>query len=101
VADYIRCFSNPDTIRASCDDYRAAASIDLAHDGASLGQKIRCPLLVLWGAQGFIQRTYDVLEVWRGYAERVEGQALDCGHFLPEEKPGEVTAALRAFFAKE
>ena len=72
VSEYIRCFSNPETIRASCDDYRAAASIDLEHDAASLGQKIRCPLLVLWGAKGFVQRTYDVLDVWRHYAEQVD-----------------------------
>ncbi|MER2528576.1 MAG: alpha/beta hydrolase [Candidatus Competibacter denitrificans] len=97
VSEYIRCFSNPETIRASCDDYRAAASIDLEHDEASLGQKIRCPLLVLWGAKGFVHRTYDVLAVWRQYAEQVEGQALDCGHFLPEEQPDDVVAALREF----
>jgi haloacetate dehalogenase len=101
VSDYIRCFSNPETIRASCDDYRAAASIDLAHDEASLGQKIRCPLLVLWGAKGFVQRTYDVLNIWRQYAEQVEGKALDCGHFLPEEKPEDVLTALQEFLAKE
>ncbi len=97
VSDYIRCFSNPETIRASCDDYRAAASIDLEHDEASLGQKIRCPLLVLWGAKGFVHRTYDVLDVWQQYAERVEGEALDCGHFLPEEQPDKVVAALQEF----
>ena len=101
VSEYIRCFSNPETIRASCDDYRAAASIDLEHDEASLGQKIRCPLLVLWGAKGFVHRTYDVLAVWRQYAEQVEGQALDCGHFLPEEKPEDVVRALQTFLAKE
>ncbi|MGB4948328.1 MAG: alpha/beta hydrolase [Candidatus Competibacter denitrificans] len=101
VSEYIRCFSNPETIRASCDDYRAAASIDLEHDEASLGQKIRCPLLVLWGAKGFVHRTYDVLAVWRQYAEQVEGQALDCGHFLPEEKPEDVVPALQTFLAKE
>ncbi|CDI01782.1 conserved hypothetical protein [Candidatus Competibacter denitrificans Run_A_D11] len=101
MSEYIRCFSNPETIRASCDDYRAAASIDLEHDEASLGQKIRCPLLVLWGAKGFVHRTYDVLAVWRQYAEQVEGQALDCGHFLPEEKPEDVVPALQAFLAKE
>ena len=101
MSDYIRCFSNPETIRASCDDYRAAASIDLEHDEASLGQKIRCPLLVLWGAKGFVQRTYDVLDVWRQYAEQVEGKALDCGHFLPEEQPDEVVAVLQEFLVKE
>ena len=101
ISEYIRCFSNPETIRASCEDYRAAASIDLQHDEASLGKKICCPLLVLWGAKGFVHRTYDMLAVWREYAEQVEGRTLDCGHFLPEEQPDEVVAVLREFFGKE
>lgn len=99
VAEYVRCFSDPDAIRASCDDYRAAAGIDLEHDRADLHAKITCPLLVLWGGRGFVARTYDVLEVWRGYASSVEGRPLDCGHFLPEEQPDEVAAELERFFA--
>ena len=102
MSEYIRCFSNPETIRASCEDYRAAAGIDLRHDEEDLGKKkIACPLLVLWGAQGFVHRTYDVLAVWRQYADRVEGKALDCGHFLPEEKPEDVVQELRRFFAAD
>jgi len=98
VADYVRCFSERAAIHASCEDYRAAASIDLAHDEASRNQRIACPLLVLWGARGFVQRSYDVLAVWRDYATDVRGHTVDSGHFLPEEAPGEVTAALQSFF---
>ncbi|MGQ0794269.1 MAG: alpha/beta fold hydrolase [Deltaproteobacteria bacterium] len=99
VSEYLRCFSNPEVIRASCDDYRAAATIDLRHDEADLESKVKCPLLALWGAKGFINRTYDVLSVWRERAEFVEGGALDCGHFLPEEAPEGVIAELMRFFA--
>jgi haloacetate dehalogenase len=99
VAEYVRCFSNPEVIHASCEDYRAAASIDLRHDEDDMHLKVRCPLLVLWGSKGFVNRTYDVLRVWRDRAEQVEGGALDCGHFLPEEAPEAVCEQLLRFFA--
>lgn len=99
VAEYLRCFCRPEAIHASCEDYRAAASIDLVHDEADRRRKVHCPLLVLWGDKGFVHRTYDVLTVWRDYAEQVEGGALPCGHFLPEEAPAEVCEALTRFFA--
>jgi len=98
VAEYVRCFSSPEAIHASCEDYRAAASIDLQHDEQDLNRKIECPLLVLWGDEGFVERSYDVLSVWRSYALQVEGRALSCGHFLPEEQPEEVYKALVRFF---
>lgn len=100
VADYERCFADPAAVHASCEDYRAAASIDLEHDerDAAAGVLVRCPLLVLWGAMGFVGRNYPVLDVWRRYATDVRGTGLDCGHFLPEEAPEATTAALRAFF---
>ncbi|HMV53487.1 MAG TPA: alpha/beta hydrolase [Rhodocyclaceae bacterium] len=98
VEDYVRCFSSPAAIHASCEDYRAAATIDLQHDTADRGRRIGCPLLALWGARGFVNRTYDVPGVWRDYADNVSGRALDCGHFLPEEAPDAVCEALEAFF---
>jgi haloacetate dehalogenase len=98
VAEYVRCFSDPATIHASCEDYRAAASIDLEHDEADMGTKVACPLLALWGGKGFVAQAYDVLEVWRERAADVRGQAIDCGHFLPEERPDETCAALIDFF---
>lgn len=98
VAEYLRCFSDPATLHSTCEDYRAAATLDLAHDAATAGVLVQCPLLVLWGSRGFVHRTYDVLAVWRTYATQVTGQALDCGHFLPEEAPTAVIAALQDFF---
>ncbi|MFT5395833.1 MAG: haloacetate dehalogenase [Gammaproteobacteria bacterium] len=98
VAEYVRCFSKPESIHASCEDYRAAASIDLVHDEEDMNKKIECPLLVLWGAKGFVNRTYDVLAVWRERAEQIEGRAIDCGHFLPEEAPVAICDELLRFF---
>ncbi len=97
LAEYKRCFRDPATIHAICEDYRAAAGIDLEHDRADLERKIACPLLVLWGAEGVIERTYDTLAVWRAHAQEVSGRALPCGHFLPEEAPEETLAELVAF----
>ncbi len=101
VAEYLRCFSRPEAIHASCEDYRAAASIDLQHDEEDMAKKIECPLLVLWGAKGFVDRTYDVLRVWSERAEQIEGRSLDCGHFLPEEAPAAVCDELLRFFGNK
>ncbi len=98
MAEYIRCFSDPATIHASCEDYRAAASIDLVHDEADMATKLTCPMLVLWGERGFVGKRYDVLETWRERASDVRGQAIDCGHFLAEEAPDETRAPLADFF---
>ena len=97
--DYIRCFTDPATIAASCADYRAAAGTDLAHDEESFaaGQRIDCPVLALWGTQAFVGRGYQPLAVWKQYATDVRGTALPTGHFLPEEAPSLVTAALHDF----
>jgi haloacetate dehalogenase len=98
ITEYVRCFSDPAAIHASCEDYRAAASIDLVHDEA--GERLSAPLLALWGAKGFVGRNYDVLAAWRDKSDGpVTGEALPCGHFLPEEAPGETAVALAAFFA--
>ena len=99
MAEYRRCFSDPAAIHASCEDYRAAASIDLEHDEADLGRRLACPLLALWGEKGAMHRLYDVLACWRERAQAVEGRALACGHYLPEEAPEETVAALSRFFS--
>ena len=101
VEEYVRCFSDPDVIRASCEDYRAAASIDLEHDevDAAAGRRVECPLLVLWGAEGFVGRAYDVVDVWDTYAADVRGRSLDGGHFLAEEAPDDTLLALGDFLA--
>lgn len=99
LAEYERCFADPATIHASCEDYRAAATIDLEHDETDLERKIACPLLVLWGAEGLMHRRFDVLGTWREKcAGPVEGRALPCGHFLPEEQPDATGAELMRFF---
>jgi haloacetate dehalogenase len=97
VAEYFRCFDR-ETIRAGCEDYRAGATIDLVHDEADAGRKLSCPLLILWSAPG-LGSSYDVLGIWRDEARDVHGRALDCGHFLAEERPVEVAADLLAFLA--
>ncbi|QFU90836.1 alpha/beta fold hydrolase [Amycolatopsis sp. YIM 10] len=103
MAEYVRCFTDPAAISASCADYRAAASIDLEHDNADFdaGRRVDCPLLALWGAESFVGRTYDVTSVWRSYAGDVRGLPLPADHYLPEEAPRETTDALRAFFRED
>jgi len=100
LEDYLRCARRPETIHAMCEDYRAGATIDFALDEADRGKKrIACPVLVLWGGRGKLGELYDdVLGIWRGWADDVSGRALDCGHFLAEEKPDETLAELLAFF---
>ena len=97
MAEYVRCFSDPASIHASCEDYRAAESIDLEHDAADLARKIACPVLALWGKHGVIEQQFDCLADWRAVAREVRGEALDCGHYLPEEQPAEVARQLESF----
>lgn len=99
MAEYKRCFRDPRCIHATCEDYRAGASIDLDDDRADSHMRVEAPLLVLWGANGAMQKNYDVLATWREKARDVRGEALPCGHFLPEEAPQETFRALNAFFA--
>ncbi len=100
VAEYTRCFRDPACIHATCEGYRAAATIDLDHDRADAGAKLAMPVQVLWGGNGVVGRLYDVPNVWHQYAEMVEAHALPCGHFLPEEAPKETAAHLINFFHK-
>jgi len=97
MAEYLRCFSNPATIHATCEDYRAAESIDLEHDAADRPRKLDCPVLALWGKHGVIEQQFDCLAEWRAAAHDVRGEALDCGHYLPEEQPQEVARRLETF----
>jgi haloacetate dehalogenase len=98
-AEYERCFTSG-AIHASCEDYRAAATIDLEHDRADreAGRKVRCPLLALWGAHGVVERCFKPLDEWRRVADDVRGHALPAGHYLPEEVPNLVAGDLERFF---
>jgi haloacetate dehalogenase len=97
VDEYARCFCDPAAIHATCEDYRAGASIDLEHDEADFDRKVTCPMLALWSATGYVGRTEDVLAVWRDYATDVRGHSLPCGHFIAEELPDEAYTAIRDF----
>jgi haloacetate dehalogenase len=104
LAEYKRCFRNPETIHAICEDYRAAAGIDLEHDEKDMvaGRKIECPVLLLWGATGGVGRNHNPgpAEIWKGYASNIVGaKAVPSGHYLMDEAPAETTAALLEFFA--
>jgi haloacetate dehalogenase len=96
-AEYLRCFRDSGTIHANCEDYRAAASIDLKHDEEDLSHKIVCRVLALWGERGAVHRLFDVLAAWQECATHVSGKPLPGRHFLPEEVPDETLAELRAF----
>lgn len=96
-AEYLRCYVNPATVHAVCEDYRAAASIDLVHDAADSESRIAASLLAVWGGKGTVGALYDVLQTWREKALHVEGRSFDCGHILQEERPQETIDALKAF----
>jgi haloacetate dehalogenase len=100
MAEYLRCYCCVGTIHGICEDYRAAAGIDLEMDAADdkAGKKITAPFLALWGAKGVVGQLWDVLATWRPKATNVSGKALDCGHLLPEEQPEQVLAELQQFF---
>ena len=99
-AEYLRCFKNARVLQATCEDYRAGASIDLVHDESDLDQKVACPMLVLWGAYGAMHKIYDVVEIWRERAADVRGWAVDSGHFIPEEAPSTISEAFIEFFGE-
>ncbi len=98
LAEYERCFGNPETIHATCEDYRAAATTDLEHDAADADKRVTCPLLALWGEKGVVNRLFAPLADWGGVATDVRGRTLPTGHFLPEEAPAETLAEFRTFF---
>ncbi len=98
-AEYLRAFRLPGTIRAGLEDYRAAATRDIADDERDLSAKIACPLLAIWGEFGKMHTLFDVLATWRDKAGDVRGEALPCGHFIPEEAPEELLSRLLPFLA--
>lgn len=101
VVDYLEAAKKRDVIHGMCEDYRAGATYDRLLDEHDMkaARTIECPVQVLWGGKGALGAWYDVLQIWRCWAGDVVGQAVDCGHFLPEENPADTLAALRGFFA--
>jgi haloacetate dehalogenase len=98
-ADYVESLRDPKVIHAVCEDYRAGARFDrvLDDEDKAAGRKIACPVQILWGGKGALAAWYDTLAIWREWASDVRGHAIDCGHFIPEEKPAETLVALRGF----
>ena len=97
MAEYVRC-CNAENIRAVCEDYRAAVSIDLEHDRADLDRKIEMPMLVLWGEKSHVHRSYKPIEAWKARALNVSGKSLPCGHYPAEQVPDETYEELTKFF---
>jgi len=98
-AEYLRCLRDPAAHHGLCEDYRASAGIDLDHDRADrdAGRKLSCDLLALWGGRGTVGTCFDPLAEWQAVARRVEGRALDCGHYMAEEAPEALLALLMPF----
>jgi len=97
VAEYKRCFDSP-SVHATCEEFRASATIDLEHDEVDKSKKISCPVFILWSATGMWAK-YDILNLWKSRADNVKGKALHCGHFLQEEDPIAVAEELMAFLS--
>ncbi|MBC7622765.1 MAG: alpha/beta hydrolase [Aeromicrobium sp.] len=99
-AAYLRYMRDPATVHSMCEDYRAAASIDLVHDRADreLGKKITCPVHVLWGEHGVVHRRFAPLQDWRKFATTVSGRSVPAGHYIAEEIPDLLLCELTAFF---
>lgn len=99
LAEYQRCLALPGAAHGLCEDYRAAATIDLEHDQGDrdAGRRLAMPLLVLWGEQGVIGKCFDPLAEWRRVAENVAGQGLPCGHYIAEEAPDTLLEHVSAF----
>ncbi|KAG8531208.1 uncharacterized protein KY384_004566 [Bacidia gigantensis] len=97
---YLEAMRDPAAVHAMCEDYRAAATIDLEHQREDIkeGRKIQCPLMILWGKNGLIEKKYDAIAEWKKVsASTVEGEALDCGHYIPEELPETLLEKIETF----
>jgi haloacetate dehalogenase len=98
--DYRRCWRNPEMIHGSCSDYRAAVTVDLEHDTADLGTKVRCPMLALWGSDGLMHGCFDIAATWRQRCENLTAQSLSGGHFFVDQLPSDTALALMTFLEK-
>ncbi len=100
--EYLKCFRSIKKIHASCEDYRASATIDLEHDRKDLKKKLDIPIQILWGKNGVIGRQFDPIKIWQKYTtKKVSGFAINSGHFIPEQNPKETINKLKNFFLKK
>lgn len=99
--EYLRCFRQPETIHGICEDYRAGAFLDVEIDRQTLreGRKIVCDTMVLWGKNGLVDRFFEPMKIWPDFAERVTGDTVPCGHFIPEEAPEALLEKIEPFLA--
>ena len=100
LEEYLEAFRDPATIHATCEDYRAAASIDIVHDNEDGGRRLSMPVQLIWAADGTIARCFDVLNLWKGRAQQVEGHAIDASHYMAEEVPKLVAGMMRDFLSR-
>ncbi|AJG17625.1 alpha/beta fold hydrolase [Cupriavidus basilensis] len=100
MAAYTAAMRDPAHVHAMCEDYRAAATIDLDHDRADRadGRRLACPLRVLWGEHGVVARCFEPLSLWQEVASEVSGRAVPCGHYIPEEAPAVLQEEMLGFF---
>jgi haloacetate dehalogenase len=99
MAEYLRSYRDPATVHAICEDYRAAATIDLVHDRADADRLIDAPLLAIWGDKGVVGQLYDVTQTWKEKARHVRGCGFPCGHAIPEEVPNALLSEVIDFLA--
>ena len=98
---YLKAFKNPKKIHASCEDYRASATIDLVHDRKDRSKKLNIPILVLWGKKGVIGKQFNPIKIWQKYSKKkIIGKEIDSGHFIPEQNPRETVKNFKNFFSK-
>lgn len=101
--EYVKALSDPDTVHAMCQDYRAAATLDMEEQRKDItdGKQIQCPLKVLWGKHGVVEKCFDALAEWRKVTDQkvsVDGHAVESGHYIPEQAPEDVISTIREFF---
>ena len=99
LAEYLEAFNNPETIHSSCEDYRAAASIDIEHDNEDQ-KKLTMPILALWAKRGVIEKCFDALKLWQQRADKVEGESINATHYMAEEIPEEIAKRMSEFFLR-
>jgi haloacetate dehalogenase len=99
LAEYLDAFKSPETIHSSCEDYRAAASIDIEHDNEDQ-KKLVMPILALWAKRGVIEKCFDALKLWRKRADKVEGDSINATHYMAEEIPEQIAKRMSEFFLR-